>query len=95
MADKMAFDYYGDESNQFSFYRIPRQLVTGERFRKLSSNAKLKAVFWDMTAITTYVEKIYHPGDGEEDTGWTEYILHITITPKTADDMRAAYSFNI
>ncbi len=48
-----------------------------------------------MTAITTYVEKIYHPGDGEEDTGWTEYILHITITPKTADDMRAAYSFNI
>lgn len=36
------FDYYyGDESNQFSFYRIPRQLVTGERFKRLSTDAKL------------------------------------------------------
>ena len=55
--------------------------------------AKLKAVFWDMTAITTYVEEIYHPGDGEDDPGWMEYILHITITHSTADDMRTAYSF--
>lgn len=36
------FDYYyGDESNQFSFYRIPRQLVTGKQFCKLSTDAKL------------------------------------------------------
>lgn len=55
--------------------------------------SKLKAVFWDMTTITTYVEEIYHHGDGEDDPGWTEYILHITITPSTADDMRTAYSF--
>lgn len=54
---------------------------------------KLTAVFWDMTAITTEVETIDHPGDGEDDPGWTEYILHITITPKTADDMRTAYAF--
>lgn len=33
--------YYGDESNQFSFYRIPRQLVTGEQFKRLSTDAKL------------------------------------------------------
>ena len=33
--------YYGDESEQFSFYRIPRQLVTGEAFRRLSTDAKL------------------------------------------------------
>lgn len=33
--------YYGDESNQFSFYRIPRELITGERFTKLSTDAKL------------------------------------------------------
>lgn len=39
---KQAFDYYyGDESNQFSFYRIPRQLITGEQFKKLSTDAKL------------------------------------------------------
>ena len=40
--DNQDFDYYyGDESNQFSFYRIPRQLVTGERFKQLSTDAKL------------------------------------------------------
>ncbi len=33
--------YYGDESNQFSFYRIPRQLVTGQHFKKVSTDAKL------------------------------------------------------
>lgn len=38
----MNFDYYyGDESNQFAFYRIPRQLITGEAFKKLSTDAKL------------------------------------------------------
>ena len=31
MAAGTVFDYYyGDESNQFSFYRIPRQLITGD-----------------------------------------------------------------
>lgn len=40
--EHMTFDYYyGEESSQFSFYRIPRQLITGERFRKLSTDAKL------------------------------------------------------
>lgn len=33
--------YYGSESNQFSFFRIPRQLMTGKRFRRLSTEAKL------------------------------------------------------
>ena len=42
MAAETSFDYYyGDESNQFSFYRIPRQLVTGDRFKRLSTDAKL------------------------------------------------------
>ena len=36
------FDYYyGGESSQFSFCRIPRQLVTGEAFKGLSTDAKL------------------------------------------------------
>ena len=53
---------------------------------------RLKAVFWDMTEITSKVEAIDHPGeDGGE--GWTESILHITITPKTADEMRTVYAF--
>ena len=42
MAESMIYDYYyGDESSQFSFYRIPRQLVTGPQFKKISTDAKL------------------------------------------------------
>ncbi len=38
----MTFDYYyGVESEQFSFYRIPRLLIKDERFKGLSSDAKL------------------------------------------------------
>ena len=54
--------------------------------------ARLTAVFWDMTEITSWVETVYHPGSGDDD-GWTEYSLHITITPKTADEMRTVYVF--
>lgn len=36
------FDYYyGDESSQFSYYRIPRQLIVGSQFKVLSTDAKL------------------------------------------------------
>lgn len=58
--------------------------------------AKLTAVFWDMTALTSTVETIPHPDSSPEDDvddSWTERILHITVTPKTANDMRAAYGF--
>ena len=38
----VSFDYfYGDESEQFSYYRIPRLLVTGYQFKNLSIDAKL------------------------------------------------------
>jgi len=54
---------------------------------------RLKAVFWDMNAITSTVETIDHPGaDGGE--GWTEKLLHLTVTPRSADDMRTEYRFN-
>ena len=36
------FDYfYGDESEQYSFFRIPRLLISGEQFRQVSMEAKL------------------------------------------------------
>lgn len=42
MDESFLYDYfYGDESNQFSFYRIPRELVTGDRFKRLFTDAKL------------------------------------------------------
>ena len=52
----------------------------------------LRDVFWDMCAISSTVETIEHPASGDEDA-WTEKVLVITITPKTAEEMRTAYAF--
>lgn len=56
--------------------------------------ARLIAVFWDMTTITHRVEIIHHPGSGEGDDGWTEKNLYITVTAKTAEEMKTEYHFN-
>ena len=55
---------------------------------------RLEAVFWDMNVITHEVEEIDHSAssDGADD-GYTERILHITVTSKTAEEMAAEYSF--
>ena len=38
----VSFSYfYGEESEQFSFYRIPKLLITGAQFKNLSTDAKL------------------------------------------------------
>lgn len=54
---------------------------------------RLKAVFWDMTTIAHRIEVIDHPGRGDDD-GWTERNLYITITAKTAEEMKTVYHFN-
>ncbi|MCD7723950.1 MAG: replication initiator protein A [Clostridiales bacterium] len=42
MGGTIRFDYYyGIEAEQFSFYRVPRLLIKDERFKGLSSDAKL------------------------------------------------------
>lgn len=42
MGENLQLDYYyGIEAEQFSFYRVPRLLIKDERFKKLSSDAKL------------------------------------------------------
>lgn len=42
MSGTIKFDYYyGIEAEQFSFYRVPRLLIKDERFKGLSSDAKL------------------------------------------------------
>ena len=42
MGEPLRFNYYyGVEAEQFSFYRVPRLLIKDERFRGLSSDAKL------------------------------------------------------
>lgn len=57
---------------------------------------KLATVFWDMTDISSDEEIIDHPDsdpDDEIDDSWTECILYITVTAKTAEDMKNAYFF--
>lgn len=59
--------------------------------------AKLSTVFWDMCSISKTTETISHPDSDFEDKvddSWTETILHITITAKTVEQMRAAYAFS-
>ncbi len=59
--------------------------------------AKLKAVFWDMNEITSSVETIVYPDsdpNDDIDDSWSESILHITISSKTADEMRSEYHFS-
>lgn len=42
MDKAVSFSYfYGEESEQFSYYRIPRLLITGAQFKNLSTDAKL------------------------------------------------------
>ncbi len=42
MGEPLKFDYYyGIQADQFSFYRVPRLLIKDERFKGLSSDAKL------------------------------------------------------
>ena len=53
---------------------------------------RLKAVFWDMTEITSEVETIYHDG-GENGEDWTERILHLAVEAKSAEEMSTAYRF--
>ena len=57
---------------------------------------RLKAVFSDMNSITSTVETIHHADsdpDDDTDDSWTEKILHITITGKTAAEMVTEYGF--
>lgn len=63
----------------------------------------IRTIFWDMNPIDSYVETIEHTGtttvineDGstsEEATMTYEYILHITITSKTAEQQAMIYGF--
>ncbi len=58
---------------------------------------KLKAVFYDMTSISSYVEVVSYPDsdpDDEIDDSWSEFILHITVTGITAEEAAANYRFS-
>ena len=42
MLEAILSDYfYGDESEQFVFFKIPHQLITDPKFKHISTDAKL------------------------------------------------------
>lgn len=53
---------------------------------------RLRAVFWDMTEITSEVDTIHHD-DGEDGEDWTERILHLAVAAKSAEEMSTDYRF--
>ncbi|GHU80494.1 hypothetical protein FACS1894191_5890 [Clostridia bacterium] len=53
----------------------------------------IRSIFFDMNAVTGYVESIFHKAEKKGDKSWTEYILHITITSKSAVEQAAEYGF--
>ena len=55
MDNGLKFDYYyGAEAEQFSFYRVPRLLIKDERFKGLSSDAKLLyGLFLDRVSLSS------------------------------------------
>lgn len=58
---------------------------------------RLRAVFWDMTEIASAEEIVYHEDsdpDDDVDDSRTETVLTITVTAKTAEDMRTVYGFS-
>lgn len=54
MAEPAALDYYyGQEAEQYSFYRIPKALFTDQRFRHLGAEAKvLYGLFLDRMSLS-------------------------------------------
>lgn len=52
----------------------------------------LRDVFWDMCALSSEVETVEHPASGSQ-AAWTEKVLIIAISSKTAAEMRTAYAF--
>lgn len=80
MDEKITYDYfYGGQLEAFSYYRLPRVLVTGQQFRGLSTDAKLLyALLLDRMGLSSrngwYDEQgrvyIYYPVEEiEEDIG--------------------------
>lgn len=53
----------------------------------------LQDIFNDMNVVTYQLETIHHPGEGENSTGQSETILHITIASKSYTDMADQYHF--
>lgn len=94
MGEKITYDYfYGGQLEAFSYYRLPRVLVTGQQFRGLSTDAKLLyALLLDRMGLSSrngwYDEQgrvyIYYPVEEiEEDIGGDPAATAMSVTVPT------------
>lgn len=63
----------------------------------MNAIGRLRTIYWDMCDITGDVEAVLHPDsdpDDEVDDSWTETILTLNISAKTAAEMAQVYQFD-
>ena len=53
--------FYGDEAMQFTYFRIPCQLITHPRFKHLSTDSKLLYPASLESEITSALPSSFHP----------------------------------
>lgn len=52
----------------------------------------LRGVFWDMCTMSSEINTVEHPASGST-AAWSEEVLIISISAKTAEEMRTTYAF--
>ena len=52
----------------------------------------LRSVFWDMCTVSSENKTVEHPASGSS-AAWSEEVLVISISAKTAEEMRTTYAF--
>lgn len=63
--EKLDLDfYYGKESEQFIFYRLPKALITNERFKGITNNAKPSGRINEMKGSCSF-KKVITPLNGK------------------------------
>ena len=66
--------FYGDESEEFVFFKIPRQLITNPKFKHVSTDAKLLyGMLLDRMSLSPGTAGTMTPGVSTSITLWTRY----------------------
>ncbi|WP_242955290.1 C40 family peptidase [Flavonifractor sp. An52] len=51
----------------------------------------LRGIFWDMCTVSSEIKTVEHPASGDT-AAWSEEVLFISISAKTAEEMRTTYA---
>lgn len=101
MDQAVSFDYfYGGQSDMFSYYRIPRLLITSPHFKTLSTDAKLlygllldrmglssRNGWYDGSGRVYKYDILKHPNLRETEDGGAAPYLHSPVCLYGAEDL--------